>query len=149
MRKRRKSARSTPSTTKTSAATSSSPARKPPPRSGRFLRLAGQLPLQNLVHLPRVRLSLGRLHHLTDEGVERLFLSGAVIFDLLCVRGEDLVDDFFDRAGIADLFQAALFDDVVDGGPERGSEQVWWNVCRLYLRLRARSRPVMLCERHP
>src|SRR5882762_11597487 len=115
MRKRRKSARSTPSTTKTSAATSSSPARKPPPRSGRFLQLAGQLPLQNLVHLRRVRLALGRLHHLTDEGVERLFLPGAVVFDLLRVRGEDLVDDFFDLATVGDLLEPPFLDDVVDG----------------------------------
>src|SRR5260221_536511 len=76
-------------------------------------RLTGQLPLQNLVHLRRIRLALGRLHYLAHEGVERLFFSGAVVLDLLCVRGEDLVDDFLDRAGIGDLLQSTLFDDLV------------------------------------
>src|SRR5207249_3755683 len=68
-----------------------------------FLRLSGQLPLQNLVHLRGIRLALGRLHHLTDEGVERLILPGAIVFGLLGVRGEDLVHYFLDLACIADL----------------------------------------------
>src|SRR5258708_7250302 len=84
----------------------------PCPEEVGFL-LARQLPFQNFVHLRRIRLALSRLHHLTDEGVERLFLPGAVVFDLLRVCGEDLVDDFFDRAGVGDLLKTALFDDLI------------------------------------
>jgi len=40
-------------------------------------------------------------------------LARAVVLDLLCVRGEDLIDDLFDGAGVADLLQAALRDDFI------------------------------------
>ena len=63
-----------------------------------------ELFLQQLVDLLRVRLALRRLHRLTDEETEDLFLAAAELFHLRRVGRDDLVDHRFDGAGVGDLF---------------------------------------------
>ena len=67
-------------------------------KGGAQSSLALQLAAQDLVHLRRVGLALAALHHLPDQGIERLFLARAVVRHLLFVRGQHLVDDLLDRA---------------------------------------------------
>jgi hypothetical protein len=56
---------------------------------------------KQFVYQLRIGLALGRLHDLTDEESEHGFLPGAVLFELLGVVREDLVDDLFERGCIA------------------------------------------------
>src|SRR5579871_5427858 len=77
---------------------------------------SGQLLLQQFIDLSRVGLTLGRLHRLADQRVERLFLAGAEFLDRFLVRGEHFVDDRFERAGIRNLLQAFRLDDAIGGG---------------------------------
>ena len=65
---------------------------------------------EQFVDLRRIGLALRGLHHLPDEITEQRFFPGAVLFQLLGVFRDDLVDDLLDRAGIGDLFQALLRD---------------------------------------
>src|SRR4029453_5125532 len=62
----------------------------------------GLLP-QELVDELRVRPALGLLHHLADEEAEKALLAGAVRLDLIRVRGQHLVDERLEVAGLSDL----------------------------------------------
>ena len=106
-RRRRKSTASTPATTKTRSATleRSQPAARSSAQRPSFLRRIS-------FTCAGFALPLRRLHHLADQRVERLLLAGAVVRDLLRVGREHLVDQLLDRAGVGDLLQAALLDDL-------------------------------------
>ena len=53
------------------------------------------------IHQLRIRLALGGLHHLTDKKNGDGLLARAVLFHLLWIRGDDFVDCFFQRGGVA------------------------------------------------
>ena len=46
-------------------------------------------------------------HDLTDKESYHGLLSAAILLYLFGIRGNDLIDDFFQRAGVADLLQAS------------------------------------------
>lgn len=81
------------------------------------LSLAFEFLLQQLVHLTGVGLAFGSLHRLADEEAEHLaalgFVAGAVLFDLLGVGRQHFVQHGFDGAGVGDLLEALLLDDLV------------------------------------
>src|SRR5262245_51174750 len=70
-----------------------------------------QLLLQQLVHRLRVGLAGGRFHDLADEPAERRGL-GLHLLDLVGIGGDHGVDGGLDGAGVGDLTQAPLLDDV-------------------------------------
>ena len=51
---------------------------------------------------------------MTDQGVEGFGVAGFVLFYRLGVGGDDAVDDAFEFAGVAHLFEAFGFDDGVN-----------------------------------
>ncbi len=67
-----------------------------------------------------VCLALAQFHDLAFERIQRGKLSVFVILDGFRVGGNDLVTEFFNRAGVADLGQALGFDD--SGGGIAGGE---------------------------
>src|SRR6202011_5256603 len=57
-----------------------------------ILNATTQLELEQFVELRRIRLALRRLHHLPDEKAEQFVLAGAVVGELLGVRGDHGID---------------------------------------------------------
>src|SRR6266403_151017 len=74
--------------------------------------LSREFPSQYLVERRRVRLALRRLHHLADEEAVELVLAGAILGDLVLIGRQHGVDRRLDGAGIGELRQAALGDDL-------------------------------------
>jgi hypothetical protein len=72
---------------------------------------------QQVVDLLRVGLALGRLHHLTDQRIEGLFLAGLEFGDVGCVGGEYVIDQRLDGARVGNLLQTLLVDHLVRGRP--------------------------------
>jgi len=51
------------------------------------------------------RLPFGRLHYLADEKPDHCLFAGAVLFELPGIRGDDFVDDLFQRRGVGGLLR--------------------------------------------
>ena len=69
--------------------------------------LTFQLPLQNLADERGVGLAFREFHHLALEKVYRSNIASLVIGHGIRIGGNGLVAEFFNRAGVADLFKAA------------------------------------------
>ena len=80
-----------------------------------------ELRLQQRIDLRRVGLALAGLHDLADQRIEGLVLAGAVLVDVLLVLRQHLVDDLFERAGVAHLLEALGLDERVDAIRRRQS----------------------------
>src|SRR5690606_38185814 len=61
----------------------------------------------------RVGFALRELHDLADEETQHLFLAGAVLLHLGRILADDAVHERLDGRRIADLAQAAAFDDGI------------------------------------
>src|SRR5216683_2346681 len=72
-----------------------------------------QLGPQQIVELRRVRLALGGLHDLAGKEAEELVVAGPIVGKLFRIGGDDGVDDSLDGAGVRDLLQTPLLDDIV------------------------------------
>ncbi len=66
---------------------------------------------QDGVYRIGISLAAGRLHNLAYKPAQSFWL-GFDLLDLLRVRGNDLVHDLFNRAGVGDLLQPLLLDDL-------------------------------------
>src|SRR5437660_9518431 len=84
----------------------------PGARSTPPARSSYQLPLQQLIHLRRIRHPARRLHHLPDEKSEDRLLAASILRDLLRVLGDHLVNDLLQRALVRDLRQSLSLDNL-------------------------------------
>ena len=92
-----------------------------------------QLLRDELVHLGRIGLAAGRLHHGADDGAGDLGVTGAVLLHDVGVGGQRLVDGGLDSAVVARP-QAAGGDDLVDVAlpartPSTAWRPSWWSTC--------------------
>src|SRR5207247_1465199 len=78
------------------------------------LRAGEALPEELLDEL-RVRGAAGLLHHVPDQGVQGALLAASELLHRSRVPRDGLVDDRLERRRVADLLQASLVDDVLDG----------------------------------
>src|SRR6202171_174802 len=86
--------------------------------------LPRKLALENRADLSWIGFALGCGHRLADKGVERFFLPRLIFGDDRGIRGEHVVDDSLNGAGIGDLLQTLDGDDrigvaTVFAGPHR------------------------------
>ena len=73
------------------------------------------LRFQQLVHRRRVGLAFGRLHDRAYQEADYCGLAALVLFHLLGVGGDDVVDNLLDGSGVADLLVAVTVDNGARG----------------------------------
>src|SRR5581483_2292790 len=78
-------------------------------RPGSEFPSALQLPVEQVVHDLWTRLSLGRLHHLSNKKSFYRLLACPELLHLLRIRRHHLVDCLFDRRGIRNLLRLLRF----------------------------------------